>query len=122
MKVMIVDDSRAMRMLLTGMLEEMGITELAQAADGKEAFSQLQQAPNFDLVLVDWNMPNMNGYELVQAVRQDPRFENTRLMMVTTETEMNQVVKALEAGANEYIMKPFTKEVIHEKMQILGLV
>ncbi len=111
-----------MRMLLTGMLEEMGFADVEQAADGNEALQCLADKSKFDLALVDWNMPNMNGYEFVAAVRKDAQYDALRLMMVTTETEMNQVIKALEAGANEYVMKPFTKEVIQEKLQILGLV
>jgi two-component system chemotaxis response regulator CheY len=74
-----------------------------------------------DLALVDWNMPEMNGYEFVCTVRKDDQYKDMRLMMVTTETEMAQVVKALEAGADEYVMKPFTKEMIVEKLAIMGL-
>jgi two-component system, chemotaxis family, chemotaxis protein CheY len=74
-----------------------------------------------DLALDDWNMPEMNGYEFVCAVRKDDQYKDMRLMMVTTETEMSQVVKALEAGADEYVMKPFTKEMIVEKLAIMGL-
>ena len=74
-----------------------------------------------DLALVDWNMPEMNGYEFVCEVRKDNQYKDMKLMMVTTETEMAQVIKALEAGANEYVMKPFTKDMIVEKLTIMGL-
>jgi two-component system chemotaxis response regulator CheY len=70
---------------------------------------------------VDWNMPEMNGFEFIQAVRAEHSYDGVLLMMVTTETEMDQISKALEAGANEYVMKPFTQEVILEKLQMLGM-
>jgi two-component system chemotaxis response regulator CheY len=102
------------------MLEELGYETLG-AENGVEGLNQLQGHPGVRLALVDWNMPEMNGYEFVCAVRKDPAFDGVMLMMVTTETEMSQVVKALEAGANEYVMKPFTKEVIAEKLGLLGM-
>jgi len=71
---------------------------------------------------VDWNMPEMTGIEFVQAVRAKPEYDGMKLMMVTTETEMSQVSVALEAGANEYAMKPFTKEVLHDKLTMLGVI
>jgi two-component system chemotaxis response regulator CheY len=124
MNALIVDDSRAIRRILSGMLTDIGFA-VAEASHGKEALAHLQanaaSASRPDLVLVDWNMPEMNGLELVQAVRRDERFASIPLMMVTTETEMAQVLRALEAGAQEYVMKPFTKEVIEEKLRVLGL-
>jgi two-component system chemotaxis response regulator CheY len=124
MNALIVDDSRAIRRILSGMLTDIGFA-VAEASHGKEALAHLQahvdSASRPNLVLVDWNMPEMNGLELVQAVRRDERFASIPLMMVTTETEMAQVLRALEAGAQEYVMKPFTKEVIEEKLRVLGL-
>jgi len=124
MNALIVDDSRAIRRILSGMLTDIGFA-VAEASHGKEALAHLQanaaSTSRPDLVLVDWNMPEMNGLELVQAVRRDERFASIPLMMVTTETEMAQVLRALEAGAQEYVMKPFTKEVIEEKLRVLGL-
>ena len=124
MNALIVDDSRAIRRILSGMLTDIGFA-VAEASHGKEALAHLQahadSASRPHLVLVDWNMPEMNGLELVQAVRRDERFASIPLMMVTTETEMAQVLRALEAGAQEYVMKPFTKEVIEEKLRVLGL-
>jgi two-component system chemotaxis response regulator CheY len=124
MNALIVDDSRAIRRILSGMLTDIGFA-VAEASHGKEALAHLQahaaSASRPHLVLVDWNMPEMNGLELVQAVRRDDRFASIPLMMVTTETEMAQVLRALEAGAQEYVMKPFTKEVIEEKLRVLGL-
>jgi two-component system chemotaxis response regulator CheY len=81
----------------------------------------LRQLGHPEVVLVDWNMPEMNGYEFVQAVRGDESYQRMPLLMVTTETEMEQVARALHAGVNEYVMKPFTKDVIREKLAIMGV-
>lgn len=102
------------------MMAEVGF-ETEQAGDGKEALERLGTSAPFQIALVDWNMPVMNGLELIRAMRADDRFKDTLVMMVTTESEMSQMARALLAGANEYVMKPFTKEVILEKLQILGL-
>jgi len=120
MKALVVDDSRAMRLMLSRMLQDLGF-EVAQAGHGREALTHLQSHEDTDLALVDWNMPEMNGLELVEAVRQDTRFTHLRMMMVTTETEMAQMARALHAGANEYVMKPFTRDVIADKLRLLGL-
>ena len=120
MYALIIDDSRTMRLMLRKMLEGLGY-ETLEAADGLEALQQLENHPGVRLALVDWNMPEMSGYEFVCAVRKNPVFDGVMLMMVTTETEMSQVAKALEAGANEYVMKPFTKEIIVEKLGLLGM-
>ncbi len=111
MKALIVDDSRAMRLILSRVLRELGF-DLSEAGHGREALTHLNAHLDTALALVDWNMPEMNGLELITAVRQDERFNDLRIIMVTTETEMSQMVKAIEAGANEYVMKPFTKEII----------
>ena len=102
------------------MMAEVGF-ETEQAGDGKEALDRLGASAPFQIALVDWNMPVMDGLELIRAMRADDRFKDTRVMMVTNESEMSQMARALIAGANEYVMKPFTKEVILEKLQILGL-
>ncbi len=121
MRAMVVDDSRAMRLILRKTLDELGY-EVSQAANGREALELLERDPEpVGLVLVDWNMPEMNGIELVRRMRAHPRFTSVRLVMVTTETQTEQMVEALEAGADEYIMKPFTSEVIVEKLRMLGL-
>jgi two-component system chemotaxis response regulator CheY len=120
MRALIIDDSRAIRLILTRLMAEIGI-ESAQAENGRAALALLRSGEAFDFALVDWNMPEMNGFEFVQAVRAEQQWAEMKLMMVTTETEMSQVVKALTAGANEYVMKPFTREVITEKLALLGL-
>jgi len=120
LQALVIDDSRAMRMILSRMLEDCGF-EVIEAQDGRQALAQLSRLDHPALATVDWNMPEMNGYEFVKAVRAEPEYSNVTLMMVTTETEIDQVVRALAAGANEYVMKPFTKDVIVGKLELLGL-
>jgi two-component system chemotaxis response regulator CheY len=119
MKVLVIDDSRAMRMILRTALVEQG-HEVAEAADGRQGLECLSTQGPFQIALVDWNMPNMNGYEFVVAVRAMEQHKPMKIMMVTTEVETAQVVKALSAGADEYVMKPFTKDVLAEKLQMLA--
>ncbi len=120
MQVLVVDDSRATRAVLRQILKALGF-DVTEAGHGLEGLERLKEMEKPDLVLVDWNMPEMNGYEFVQAVRAESDYDQIPLMMVTTETEVSQVTKALSAGANEYVMKPFTKEVILAKLDILGI-
>jgi len=117
---LVIDDAKPMRTLLGHLLRDIGF-EVSQACDGQEGLQQLQEIERPDLVLCDWNMPGMDGYEFVLAMRSNHDYDDVRLMMVTTEAEMDKVVKALEAGADEYAMKPFTKEVIVEKLALMGL-
>jgi two-component system chemotaxis response regulator CheY len=119
-RALVIDDSKAMRSILGRMLRGMGF-DVVEAANGRDAINRLQEAGKVELALVDWNMPEMNGFEFIRAVRAEHSYDGVLLMMVTTETEMEQVSKALEAGANEYVMKPFTQEVILEKLQMLGM-
>ena len=81
----------------------------------------LANGPAPDVILVDWNMPEMNGLEMIRAVRVEPELRRIPIVMVTTETEYDQVVKALAAGASEYVMKPFTKDIIMDKLDMLGV-
>ena len=120
MLALIVDDSRTMRLVLKKILNEVGF-EVSEAEDGSEALIRLKELDRVDLMLVDWNMPVMDGLEFVRAVRQDNAYDEVPLMMVTTEDTMDRVVEALNAGANEYVMKPFTSESIIEKLEILDL-
>ena len=120
MRALVVDDSRAIRSIIGKTVKELGF-ELLEAGNGKEALERLEAAGTVELVLVDWNMPEMNGFDFLVAARQNPAWKDTVIMMVTTETEMAQMQRALEAGANEYVMKPFTKDALHEKLQLVGL-
>ena len=120
-KAMIIDDSRAMRRILGETVRELGF-EVSEASNGREALAKLDNmGPPVRLMLVDWNMPEMNGLEFVTRLRQDERFQGSLIVMVTTETAIDQMLNALEAGANEYVMKPFTKEIIQDKLRLLGL-
>jgi two-component system chemotaxis response regulator CheY len=119
-KAMVVDDSRAMRMILAKILRELSF-EVKEASNGLEALVAIQEGwRDIELILVDWNMPEMNGLELVKEIRKDPSLASLVIVMVTTETEMDQMMLALTAGANEYVMKPFTREILVEKLQIAG--
>ena len=120
-KAMIIDDSRAMRRILGETVRELGF-EVSEASNGRDALAKLDNmGPPVRLMLVDWNMPEMNGLEFITQLRQDERFQGSLIVMVTTETAVDQMVNALEAGANEYVMKPFTKEIIQDKLRLLGL-
>jgi two-component system chemotaxis response regulator CheY len=119
MRALIVDDSRFVRGYLRGMLEERGIA-CDEAADGRAALDLLHGDLRFDLALVDWNMPVMNGLEMLRQLRADG-FRDLKVMMVTTEAENDYIVRALEAGADEYLMKPFDDEALDEKLALLGL-
>jgi len=109
-----------MRSILARMLRGLDF-EVVEAANGREALERLKGLGKVDLALVDWNMPEMNRFDFVRAVRSEHIYDGVLLMMVTTETEMENVVRALAAGANEYVMKPFTQEVILEKLQLFGM-
>jgi two-component system chemotaxis response regulator CheY len=120
-QALIIDDSRAIRRILGATMRDLGFA-VAEASNGKEALETIHSlGPGLKLVLVDWNMPEMNGLEFVTCLREDHRYDSAFVIMVTTETATEQVVKALEAGANEYIMKPFTKDVIEDKLRLLGI-
>ena len=120
MRLLIIDDSKTMRTFLAYLAKELSI-ETAEAYDGQNALEVLAQSPPFDLALVDWDMPRMTGFQFVQAVRQNPAYADLKLMMVTTQNTMEKIGAALEAGANDFLMKPVTKEALEEKLQILGL-
>lgn len=120
MKALVVDDSKAIRSIIGKHLKSLGF-EVVEADSGVEALVQLKKMGGADIALLDWNMPEMDGFEFLRRVRQDDEFSDLRVMMVTTESEMSQVAKALDAGANEYLMKPFTKEALLEKLVLLGL-
>jgi two-component system chemotaxis response regulator CheY len=120
MRAIVIDDSKAMRRILKTALSNHGF-EVIEAENGRQAIQCLRESGGLDLALVDWNMPEVTGIELVELLRADTGFSNMRLMMVTTETEPEQVERALIAGADEYLMKPFTTETLTLKLQTLGL-
>ena len=120
MRALILDDSRAMRMILARIMLSAGF-DVVEAADGQQGLDALSAGPLPDVALVDWNMPVVDGLSFVNAVRDNPRYRSMTLMMVTTESEHDQIVRALAAGAHEYIIKPFTADAIVDKLELLGL-
>jgi two-component system, chemotaxis family, chemotaxis protein CheY len=120
MKALVIDDSRTMRTILARILKQLGF-ETAEAEHGRAGLARLREVGTVDLALVDWNMPEMNGYDFLQAVRADRAYDAMRVVMVTTEADLEHVQRALVAGANEYVMKPFTSEMLAEKLALLGI-
>jgi two-component system chemotaxis response regulator CheY len=120
MRALVVDDSRAMRAILSRFLKDIGY-EVVQAGNGQEALDLLAATADVDVALVDWNMPVMDGLDFVAVCRKDSRLRKVTLMMVTTESEQSQIVRALAAGAHEYLIKPFTRDALVEKLDLLGL-
>lgn len=122
MHALVIDDSRAMRMILRRTLTRLGF-DVVEAGDGQEALDALAALGEVPaLATVDWNMPVMNGLTFIQTVRKDKAYRSMALMMVTTESEHSQVVRALAAGAHEYVLKPFGEDAIQDKLALLGLV
>jgi len=120
MRALIVDDSRFVRTILRGLLEDKGF-ECEEAADGQAGMDRLHAGSPFDLALVDWNMPVMDGLEMLKQLRSDG-FACVKVMMVTTEAENDFIIRALDAGADEYMMKPFDGEALTEKLALMDLV
>jgi two-component system chemotaxis response regulator CheY len=120
MHALIIDDSRAMRSILRRIVTDLGF-ETLEAGHGQEALDHLEAGRVPELCLIDWNMPVMDGYTFVTKVRENPAWRDITLMMVTTESEHGQIVRALAAGAHEYVIKPFTPDAIVDKLELLGL-
>jgi len=121
-KALVVDDAKVVRISLGRIMKALGF-EVLEAADGAAAQEQMQENDDISVILLDWNMPVMNGYEFLLALRADPKYiTEPRVIMVTTETGMPSMLKALAAGADEYIMKPFDKEMVMGKLDIVGIV
>lgn len=121
MRALVIDDSRVMRRIVSAALQPLGF-ETVEAGDGRAALDVLESGVEVDLCCVDWNMPVMDGLSFVTAVRANREWRDITLMMVTTESEHGQIVRALAAGAHEYVIKPFTPDAIRDKLQLLGLV
>lgn len=115
-KVLIVDDFSTMRRIIKNLLTEIGITNTEQAEDGATALPMLENG-DFDFVITDWDMPGMTGIELLKAVRADDRIKELPILMVTVEAQRDQIVEAAQAGVNGYLVKPFTSQVLKEKIE-----
>jgi len=120
MRALVVEDSKTIRMILCEYLRKMNI-EVVEAVDGCQALERLREMAPPDLVLVDWNMPVMNGIDFIRAVRELQIYDPLPLIMVTTNSENEHLGTAMEAGANEYIQKPCTFDALREKIELLGL-
>lgn len=119
MQALIIDDSPVARKLIKNILSGMGF-EVFEAGNGREGLVRLRGLEKADLVLVDWNMPEMDGIAFIHAVRAEPTYNSLPVLMVTTNNESDNIARALKAGANEYIMKPFTEDIMRRKLELLG--
>lgn len=115
MKILIVDDFSTMRRIIKNLLRELGFNNTMEADDGSTALPMLKSG-DFDFLVTDWNMPNMQGIELLKAVRADERLKSLPVLMVTAEAKREQIMEAAQAGVNGYIVKPFTAETLREKI------
>lgn len=122
MKLLVVDDSSTMRRIIKNTLNRLGYKDILEGADGVEGWTVLDTTPDVEMLITDWNMPEMNGLELVKKVRADARFADMPIIMVTTEGGKAEVITALKAGVNNYIVKPFTPQVLKEKLSaVMGV-
>jgi len=117
LKILVVDDSVTMRRILINILRMAGFDQVVEAEDGVDAWAKLQSEGNIGLILTDWNMPNMGGLEFVKKVRSDPRFREVPIIIVTVRGVKEDVIEAMKAGVNNYIVKPFTPQVLREKIE-----
>ena len=123
MKALVVDDSTSMRNIIKAVLKQMAIfDEIVEAENGRMALDRIKEQGPFNIVLLDWYMPEMEGYDCLVEIRKDDSLQDMKVMMVTTENQQENVIKAVMAGANEYLMKPFTPDMLEEKVRmVLGL-
>ncbi|RDU57477.1 chemotaxis response regulator CheY [Helicobacter sp. MIT 99-5507] len=122
MKLLVVDDSSTMRRIIKNTLQRLGYEDILEAEHGLQAWELLDTIDGIDILITDWNMPEMNGLDLVKKVKGDQRFANIPIIMVTTEGGKAEVITALKAGVNNYIVKPFTPQVLKEKLEaVLGV-
>ena len=119
-KILLVDDSRAVRTFMRRLAASLGLTAF-EAENGEQALAVAREHTDLDAVLLDWNMPVMDGLAFLKALREEPREKQPAVVMCTTENEMARILEAVHAGANEYIMKPFTEDVVREKLEGVGV-
>jgi len=121
LKLLVVDDSSTMRRIIKNTLQRLGFNDILEAEHGVEAWQIMEKTPDVNVLITDWNMPEMNGLELVRKVRAEKKYETMPIIMVTTEGGKAEVITALKAGVNNYIVKPFTPQVLKEKLEdVLG--
>ena len=116
MKILVVDDFSTMRRIVRNLLKELGFANVEEAEDGAVALQKLQEG-GFDFVVTDWNMPNIDGLQLLQAIRSNPALSHLPVLMITAEAKKENIIAAAQAGASGYIVKPFTAATLAEKLQ-----
>lgn len=117
-KILVVDDMLTMRKLVMKICREIGFTNFAEATDGSDAWQQISSPQSsFGLVISDWNMPNSSGLDLLKRVRSDSRFAKLPFIMVTAEAEQHQIVDAVQSGVTDYVIKPFTTQILRDKLE-----
>jgi len=119
-KILLVDDSRAVRLVGRRYADTLGL-ETLEAENGQAALDMVRAHPEIDVILLDWNMPVMDGLDFLKALRDEPLPHQPVVVMCTTENDMSRIVEAMQAGANEYIMKPFTEEIVRDKLEETGI-
>lgn len=119
MKLLVVDDSSTMRRIIKNTLQRLGYEDILEAEHGVEAWNQMCTIEGINVLITDWNMPEMNGLELVKKVRAEDKYKDIPIIMVTTEGGKSEVITALKAGVNNYIVKPFTPQVLKEKLEVV---
>ena len=115
MKILIVDDFSTMRRIIRNILKQLEFINVEEAEDGSVAFEKLKDA-DYDLLITDWNMPNMTGLDLLKAIRANEKLKDLKVLLVTAEAEKENIIQAAQAGANEYVVKPFTADVLGQKI------
>lgn len=122
LKLLVVDDSSTMRRIIKNTLNRLGYTDILEGENGAQGWEKMNENEDVNVLITDWNMPEMNGLELVKKVRADKKWEDVPIIMVTTEGGKGEVITALKAGVNNYIVKPFTPQVLKEKLEaVLGV-
>lgn len=114
-RILVVDDSPTMRRIIVNTLNRVGYSDMVEAADGRDALSKMKKG-SFDLIITDWNMPKMDGVTLVKILRRSQGYHDVPILMVTTRSVQEDIVAAIEAGVNSYVIKPFTPRVLKEKI------
>lgn len=115
MRILVVDDFPTMRRIVRSLLKELGLTNVEEAEDGKDGLSKLRGG-NFEFVVSDWNMPNLDGLEMLKQIRADDALKHLPVLMVTAEAKKENIIAAAQAGANGYVVKPFTAATLEEKL------
>lgn len=117
-RVLVVDDMMTMRKIVIKNLKDMGFTDIQDAADGNLAFDALSKSnPPIGLIISDWNMPNCSGLDFLKKLRADPKFAKTPFIMLTAEAEKHQIIEAIKSGVTNYMVKPFTADILKQKLE-----